>query len=103
MGHSWYEARSDTIASDKQIIEDDQPSLLAQMLVSWWFYILYYGIGVVIGALVYKDARKNSNLALNIKPIWWGVITFIEPPIGVLAYWVIHYSKLSSQEKNENT
>ena len=83
--------------------KEETQSLLMQILISWWWFILYYGTGFVIATFVYKDAKGNSKLALNIKPFWWGVITVFEPPLGLLAYWLIHYSKLNAINTNENT
>ena len=70
------------------------------MLFSWGVWIAYYLAGIIIGVFVYRDAKKREILALNIKPFWWAVITVIEPPLGVLAYWIIHYSSITKQTKS---
>ncbi|MCU7829731.1 MAG: hypothetical protein KZQ85_11755 [Candidatus Thiodiazotropha sp. (ex Myrtea sp. 'scaly one' KF741663)] len=99
---------SDVVQLDGSVIDDDsvkyqssesdKPSLLVQIIVSWWLYILYYAVGVVFAVFIYRDAKKVKKLVLNIGPVWWGVLAVYEPPLGVLVYWILHYSKLSVEK-----
>jgi len=56
--------------------------------------VAYYGIGLIIARWVFIDARARSWLAFRIRPVWWAVICVIDPALGILAYWLIHYSRL---------
>ncbi|HED33747.1 MAG TPA: hypothetical protein ENJ08_05945 [Gammaproteobacteria bacterium] len=97
-------SQENTNATSPSTEKKDEPSLITSLIISWWWYISYYGFASVFGVFIYRDAKNNNNLALNIKPFWWGVITVLEPPVGLLAYWLIHYSKLKTKSHrcNEN-
>lgn len=77
-------------------------SLLFQVLMAWWWYILYFLTGVVFGFFVYLDARNKEKLALNIGPIGWSVLVVLQPPLGILTYWLIHYSNLQRDENSSS-
>ncbi len=92
--------RSEGNKVDPNKIGVDRESFWAKAFFSWipWlFYVAYYALGIFIGAYVYRDAAKRSSLALNIRPLWWAVMVFLQPPLGVLAYWVIHYSRFANK------
>ena len=61
--------------------------------VGWW--IAYYGFGLLIGSYIFRDAKKRSWVFLRIRPIWWGLLAVFDPAIGLIAYWAVHYSRLS--------
>jgi hypothetical protein len=92
-----YENNSYETETNKSVNIDkkDEPSLLASFIVAWWWYILFYTIGLKFAVFIYRDANKNEKLVMNIKPLWWGLLTALDPPLGLLAYWLIHYSKLN--------
>jgi hypothetical protein len=96
-------SESDVINTSKSVSNND---FWTHAFLSWLpysIYFAYYGLGLIIGIFVYRDASQRNTLAFNIKPFWWGTIVFLEPPLGVLCYWVIHYSTLSdkSNEKED--
>lgn len=59
----------------------------------WW--LLYYGFAFFIGRFIYRDAKAREWLFLGVRPVWWALVAFFEPAIGLLAYWAVHYSKLA--------
>jgi hypothetical protein len=61
--------------------------------VGWW--LLYYGLALVIGGYVYRDAKKREWLVLGIRPLWRLVLVLFDPALGVFAYWAAHYSKIA--------
>ncbi|MCP5305511.1 MAG: hypothetical protein H6953_08685 [Chromatiaceae bacterium] len=61
--------------------------------VSWW--VAYYAFGLILGSYVYRDARRRDWLFLAVRPFWWLVLVILDPAFGLLAYWLVHYSKLS--------
>lgn len=69
-------------------------------VLSWW--ALYYGFGFIVGALVIRDARRRQWLALRIRPIIWGSMCVVDPVLGLLAYWAIHYSRLCPRYSGPN-
>lgn len=61
--------------------------------LGWW--VVYYAFGLLIGSYIYRDARTREWIFLGIRPVWWGVLVFFEPPFGLLVYWAVHYSKFA--------
>jgi hypothetical protein len=61
--------------------------------VGWW--VVYYGVGLLIGRYIYRDAKRRDWLLLGVRPVWWAVLAVFEPAIGLLVYWATHYSKLA--------
>lgn len=91
------EVSKDNFETYKQGIENDRistQSIGIYTMMGWSLYIGYYLAGIVLGIFVYRDAKKQDNLAMGITPIWWAVMTALEAPLGVLAYWIIHHSSL---------
>lgn len=68
-------------------------------LFSYAVNFAYYVIGLIVGILIFRDARARTNLVLNVPPLLWGAIAFVDPALGILVYWGVHYSKFS--EKGE--
>jgi hypothetical protein len=62
-------------------------------LYSLWL-IVYYGIGLVIARWIYIDARTRDWLAFRIRPVWWAILCVADPALGILVYWLTHYSRL---------
>ena len=86
--------------TQEQTEQHEPPIVISPLLsffLSWGFYIGYYALSIVVSTFVYRDAKKRKNLALNIGPFWWAVITVLEAPLGVLAYWVMHYSSIAKK------
>ena len=65
------------------------------------FTFAYYGIGLIVGLFIFRDASQREWLAFKIKPFWWAAIVFIEPPLGILCYWIIHYSSFAIKENEK--
>lgn len=83
-----------TSGSSERSVGENQ-SLFLTFFFSWGTTMAYYAIGVVIAVLIHRDARQRERLAMNIAPVWWGAIAVFDPAVGLLAYWVIHYSSIS--------
>lgn len=64
-------------------------------LFSYAVNFAYYVIGLIVGILVFRDARTRTSLVLNVPPLLWGAIAFVDPALGILVYWGVHYSKFS--------
>jgi hypothetical protein len=73
----------------------EKHSVFLTMFFSWGTNLAYYAIGIVFAVLIHRDARRRTTLVMNIGPVWWALIAVFDPALGVLAYWVIHYSKIS--------
>ena len=61
--------------------------------VGWW--VIYYGLALIIGLFVFRDARNRAWLFLGIRPVWWLFLVLFDAPLGLLVYWATHYSKLA--------
>jgi hypothetical protein len=87
-----------TAAARTQSSPDASPGIPIRSSMPLSLYMLwlvaYYGIGLIIARWVFIDARARSWLAFRIRPVWWAVICVIDPALGILAYWLIHYSRL---------
>ena len=70
---------------------------VSYFVMSWGLYFAYYVVGIIIGVFIYRDARKQEALAMNVGPIWWAILTIMQAPLGVLAYWIIHHSKFRNE------
>jgi lysylphosphatidylglycerol synthetase-like protein (DUF2156 family) len=90
------EGRSSTHA-----IKTTSLSLSWGWAISWW--LVYYGFGVIIGGYVYRDSKRREWLFLGIRPVWWAVLVILDPALGTLAYWAIHYSKLAQTYSEATT
>lgn len=84
----------------REVQSNEGPSLISQLLIAWWWYILYYSLSAIFGVFVYRDARSKESLALNIGPGWWGVLVTLQPPLGILTYWLMHYSSLTAGSRD---
>jgi hypothetical protein len=69
-------------------------------LLSWW--ALYYAFGLVIARAVFVDARRREWTVLQIRPLWWAVMCVVDVILGVLVYWVVHYSRLAPRFAGSN-
>jgi hypothetical protein len=68
----------------------------------WW--ILLAALHVVIGAYIYLDAvgYERSYTATILLPSWaWGLAALVSGVLGLLAYWLIHYSALAPKAESE--
>lgn len=60
--------------------------------------IVYVIIAVVIAVAVFNDAKRRGSTFLGLHPLWWAAsIAILSPIIGLGIYWLVHYSKLSSE------
>ena len=92
------------VVDETRLSKHEEPSFLYSLVFNWlWWWILYYGIGVVVGIFVYRDAKTRPTLAMNIRPFWWGAITVFEPPFGLLVYWVLNHSNLRMKQDTQET
>lgn len=60
---------------------------------AWWG--LYYGLGFLIGLYIFKDSKSREWVFLGIRPIYWLILAVFDPAIGIIAYWLLHYSRFS--------
>ncbi|MET0123391.1 MAG: hypothetical protein ABW124_20325 [Candidatus Thiodiazotropha sp. 6PLUC9] len=81
--NSKYEGRRDVVNNNKQ-------SVFSFVFLTWGYYIAYYIIAIALAILIFRNAKGRETLALNLKPIWWGILVFIDPVLGILAYWVMN-------------
>ena len=67
------------------------------------FLALYVVFAGIASFAVYRDAKRRTDLFLELHPVWWGGITFLTGAItGIAAYWLIHYSSLRRLKDNPN-
>lgn len=72
-----------------------QRSFLDLSFVYWIYYLAYSVVTFLIAVLIYKHAKTRNELALNLSPFVWGAIVFVNPALGVLAYWVMNVMDVS--------
>lgn len=70
-------------------------SMFDLSFVYWIYYLAYYVITLLIAVLIYKHAKTRNELALNLSPFVWGAIVFVNPALGLLAYWVMNVMDVS--------
>lgn len=70
--------------------------------LSWVFNILYQIVGIIIGVYIYKNAKRRQKLWGNLHPLIWAAIAIVDPALGLLAYWLIHYSKFSKASVDDD-
>lgn len=58
-------------------------------------WVVYYGFGLLIACYIYRDASHREWAFLGIRPLWWAFLTVISPAMGLLVYWLMHYSRLA--------
>ena len=75
----------------------EERAVMLQFFLSWGWWLAYYVVGVLVGVLVYRDAKGRPRLAMNIRPIWWFLITVFDAALGLLVYWILNYSNLSGE------
>ena len=91
-GEGTYSYSSDKSEFDGRtnvVTKSEQP-VFSFMFLTWGYYVAYYVIAILLAATIFRNARQREKLALNLKPIWWGVLVFIDPVLGILAYWVMN-------------
>jgi hypothetical protein len=71
------------------------PSGFFSFIWPWLWWIFYYGLGVIIGFHIYRDAKSREWLFLRIRPIFWLVLGVFKPVLTLLAYWLMHYSRFA--------
>jgi len=76
----------------------DEPAVSLALLLTF----AHYAFGLLVGAAVYRDARRRSWLVLGLGPLWWGAMCVFSAVIGLLAYWLMHYSRLASKVSGSN-
>jgi hypothetical protein len=69
-------------------------SFFLMAIFKWGWWIAYYGLGLIIGTFIYRDAKAQRQRALNINPIWWCLLAVFDALLGLLVYWVLHHSSL---------
>jgi RsiW-degrading membrane proteinase PrsW (M82 family) len=57
-------------------------------------WVVYYGFGLLIACYIYRDASNREWAFLGIRPLWWALLTVFSPVMGLLVYWLMHYSRL---------
>jgi len=82
--------------------KDEFGFAIGMFVLSYGWYALYFGFGLVVATFVYRDARRRPWLVLRLSPILWAGLALIDPPIAVLAYWAMHYSPLAKNLTEAN-
>lgn len=93
--------QGDEVPRERRVVREEKSSLLMSVLLSWSWWVLYHSIGVLLGLIIYRDAKAKKQLAMNIRPIWWFLIAAIDAAIGLLVYWVMNYSTLAPRPAGE--
>ncbi len=70
-------------------------SMFDLSFVYWVYYLAYYAITLLLAVLIYKHAKTRNDLALNLSPFMWGAVVFVNPALGLLAYWVMNVMDVS--------
>lgn len=70
-------------------------------VILWW--AAYYGFGLLIARFVYADARARAWLVMRIRPVWWAAICVVDPALGLLCYWLVHYSRSAPRYSDPNS
>jgi hypothetical protein len=86
--------------------ENERPNSFTPWLflnLSWIWWLLYLLFGLILARYVYRDAKRRDWLFLGISPVWWAVITIAQPPLGLLAYWAMHYSRFAVTHSEANS
>ncbi len=65
------------------------------VLWPWAWWVLYYGLGLLIGLYIFKDSKSREWVFLGIRPIFWLILAVFDPAIAIIAYWLLHYSRFS--------
>ena len=86
---------------DRPIAREER-SVMLQFFVSWGWWLAYYVVGAFVGVIVYRDAKRRTRLAMNIRPIWWFLITVFDAPLGLLVYWILNYSNLAAEQSRSD-
>lgn len=56
-------------------------------------------LGLLLGLLVWRDARSRPQRPFLVPPVVWGLICLVDPILGLLAYWLIHHSGLATRDR----
>ena len=56
--------------------------------------ILEFIVGIIVSIIVLRDAQKSTFRCLNIPPFVWAILAFVQPAMGLLAYWIMNKSSL---------
>jgi len=84
------DAISNIQSSSNVVSSDSGVSAFSFMSLTWGYYIAYYVVAILLASIIFKNAKSQHALALNLKPIWWAVLVFIDPVLGILAYWAMN-------------
>ena len=72
------------------------PALFAPVLfIQIIWALLLIATHLALTVIVYRDAKRLSQVALGISPFLWLGITFSLPIIGMFIYWIMNHSSLS--------
>lgn len=82
---------------DSSIFQMLLATISAGSLSAYWS--LYALTGIACAYYVYKDAKKQGCLALNIRPCWWAVFSLIGGVWALVAYWLLQHSTLRKFEE----
>lgn len=86
--------RASAVTKGSSTTDEGAPVWFSPLLsLVWW--IVYYGLGLLIGWYLYRDARRREWIFLGIRPVWWAALALFQPAMGLLVYWALHYSKFA--------
>lgn len=76
------------------------------LYLSWgptilWGFVWYFIPAVASAYFAFKDASKQRALALNIPPLVWVLLCIPSGVLGLLAYWLMHYSSLAKSSTHD--
>ena len=78
------------------------PFYLSYSTVAIIFFFARVLVGIIAGRLVFVNACRKVGVTFAIPPFWWGIVVFVEPAVGLLAYWVIHYSAIAPRREGQD-
>ncbi len=84
-------------------LSEFSPSSQFSYYLPWLWWLLYYGIGCLVGRYLFRDAKSREWVFLRIHPFIWFVLAVFQPVLTVIAYWAIHYSSLAMSHQEVST
>jgi len=87
--YSYSSNKSELDGRTKPVTKSEGPAF-SFMFITWGYYIAYYLVAILLAAIIFRNAGQRETLAFNLKPIWWAVLVFIDPVLGILAYWIMN-------------
>ncbi len=63
--------------------------------LGWILVLINLAVAIVGAIFVYRDAENKPDLFLDLHAVWWAGSVLITSIVGILFYWLLHYSALA--------